>query len=161
MIQPITDLLVDATGFKNMPKTPFQNPDVEAVFDAYDPVIRNKLLQIRQRIFDVAAQNKSIGALEETLKWGQPSYLTSESKSGTTVRIAPIGSELDTVGLYVNCQTTLATTYRELYSGILDIEGKRCIRIGPGTPVPCNALDHCILLALTYHLNKCKDALPF
>lgn len=144
-----------------MPKTPFQNTEVAAVFDNYEPEARKALLTLRERIFDVAARNEMIGEVEETLKWGQPSYLTSKSKSGTTVRIAPIRSEPVEVGIYVNCQTTLAATYRELYSGILDIEGKRCIRIAPGKPVPSEALDHCILLALTYHLNKRKDALPF
>lgn len=144
-----------------MPKTAFQNLDVEALFATFPEQSRARLMALRARIFAVAAQHSEIGILEETLKWGQPSYLTEQTKSGTTLRIAPIKSEPEVVGMYVNCQTTLAATYRELYSGILNIEGKRCVRVGPETPVPSDEIDHCILLALTYHLNKRKDALPF
>jgi hypothetical protein len=28
-----------------------------------------------------------VGALHETLKWGQPAYLTPETRSGTTLRL--------------------------------------------------------------------------
>lgn len=46
------------------------------------------MLDLRPREYTVAAQTKGVGALEETLKWGQPSYLTPETKSGTTLRLA-------------------------------------------------------------------------
>jgi hypothetical protein len=45
------------------------------------------LAHLRRLIFFVAAQDEHIGGLEETLKWGVPAYLTSVSKSGTTIRI--------------------------------------------------------------------------
>ena len=44
-------------------------------------------MKLRQLIFDVAAKTKDVGQLEETLKWGEPAYLTSESKSGSLIRI--------------------------------------------------------------------------
>jgi hypothetical protein len=33
-------------------------------------------------IFDVARQTKGVGKLQETLKWGEPAYVTAESGSG-------------------------------------------------------------------------------
>jgi hypothetical protein len=35
--------------------------------------------------FDAANASKGVGALQETPKWGQPSYLTPETKSSSTI----------------------------------------------------------------------------
>ena len=59
----------------------FEDSEVAFVFEAYPKEVQLKLLAIRQLIFDTAAETDGVGSLEETLKWGQPSYLTSESKS--------------------------------------------------------------------------------
>ena len=55
-------------------------PEVVEVFDSYPESIRLKLMFLRQLIFEVAAENKTIGKIEETLKWNEPSYLTTQSK---------------------------------------------------------------------------------
>ena len=66
-----------------------QNPpdDVQEVFSAYSEPARSGALALRRLIFDVAAGLPEVGTLEETLKWGQPAYLTSATKSGTTLRV--------------------------------------------------------------------------
>ena len=65
----------------------FADPAVAAVFDAYPRPLRSKLLALRRLILDTARTTKGVGALQETLKWGQPSYLTPETKSGSTIRM--------------------------------------------------------------------------
>jgi hypothetical protein len=67
-------------------------PAVPAIFDGYPKPVRARLLALRKLILDTAKTTKGVGAIEETLKWGQPSYLTSESKSGSTVRIDQVKS---------------------------------------------------------------------
>jgi hypothetical protein len=57
---------------------------IEAVFEAYPAPVKSRLLALRRLIFDTAKTTTGVGALEEALKWGQPSYLTTESKSGST-----------------------------------------------------------------------------
>ena len=57
-----------------------------AIFDRYPKPVRARLLALRELIFDTAKATKGVGAIEEALKWGQPSYLTLKSKSGSTVR---------------------------------------------------------------------------
>lgn len=47
---------------------------VEAVFQAYAPAARAKLLRLRKLVLQTAAKMDTV-ALEETLKWEQPSYL--------------------------------------------------------------------------------------
>ena len=83
----------------------FVDLQVEAAFDAFSPSVRKKLLQLRTLIFSVASEIEGVGELEETLKWGQPSYLTAQSKSGSTIRL---GREKKTDGdfaIYFKCQT--------------------------------------------------------
>src|SRR4051812_46514895 len=65
----------------------FADLAVAAVFNAYPKPLQAKLLALRRLILDTANATKGVGALEETLKWGQPSYLTAATKSGSTIRI--------------------------------------------------------------------------
>ena len=99
---------------------------MDAVFDACPKPIKAKLLALRRLILDTAKATQGVGALEETLKWGQPSYLTSESKSGSTIRIDQVKAEPGQVAVYFHCQTNLVETFRELYPE-LRYEGNRAI----------------------------------
>src|SRR6201999_4627253 len=105
----------------------FSDPAVDAVFSAYPKPLRAKLLALRRLIFDTARTTKGVGALQETLKWGQPSYLTPETKSGSTIRIDAIKSDADRYAVYFHCQTNLVETFRELYPDEFDFGGNRCI----------------------------------
>lgn len=66
---------------------PFDEPNVERAFSAFPDEVKTGLLLLRALIFDVAARTEGVGRLEETLKWGQPAYLTPETKPGTTIRL--------------------------------------------------------------------------
>ena len=137
-----------------MDRTGFADRRVEAVFEAYPAAVRRRLLRLRAMIFDVASRTPGVGTIEETLKWGQPSYLTAESKSGTTIRIDQVKSAPGRVALYVHCQTTLIETFQRHYPDTLKCEGNRSVVFDPDEEIPAAALRHCIALALTYHLQK-------
>ena len=129
------------------------NAALDGVFDAYPKPVKAKLLALRRLIFDTAKTTSGVGALEEALKWGQPSYLTTESKSGSTVRIDQIKNEAGGYAVYFHCQTDLVETFRELYPE-LRYGGNRSILLDAGEKLPETALRHCIALALTYHARK-------
>src|SRR6266550_2003157 len=135
----------------------FSDPAVDAVFNAYPKPIKARLLALRRLIFDTARTTKGVGALQETLKWGQPSYLTAETKSGSTIRIDQVKSAANQYAVYFHCQTDLVETFRELYPE-LSYGGNRSILLEAGNEIPEAALRHCVALALTYHLNKRKAA---
>lgn len=59
----------------------FVDPAVAAVFEAYPVRLRERLMTVRELIFDVAARTGGVGPLTETLKWGQPSYLAERARS--------------------------------------------------------------------------------
>jgi hypothetical protein len=125
------------------------------VFEAYPRPVKAKLLALRRLILDTAKATQGVGAPEETLKWGQPSYLTTESKSGSTIRIDQVKTEASQVAVYFHCQTNLVETFRELYPE-LRYSGNRAILLNAGDGLPEAELRHCVALALTYHLSKRK-----
>ena len=131
----------------------FENPKIAEVFNAYPEKVREKLMLLRQLIFDTASETEGVGDLEETLKWGQPSYLTTQSKSGSTIRIDPLKSDDEKYAIYFNCKTTLVDTFREIYPEKFNFEGNRSIVFNLKDEIPINELSDCISIALTYHLN--------
>jgi hypothetical protein len=138
------------------PRSGFSDPAVQAAFDAYPKPLRPKLLALRRLILDTARNTSGVGAIEETLKWGQPSYLTPETKSGSTIRIDAIKANAGQYAVYFHCQTNLVETFRELYPSEFSYGGNRCIILNAADDVPEPALRHCVALALTYHLKKRK-----
>ena len=140
------------------PSPNFRDSAVDSVFKAYPKPLKAKLLALRRLIFDTASATTGVGALEETLKWGQPSYLTTETKSGSTIRIDQVKSAANQYAVYFHCQTDLVETFRELYPTELSYGGNRSILLNAADQLPEPALRHCVALALTYHLNKRKVA---
>ena len=133
------------------------NAAVENVFAGYTSPVKSKLLALRKLIFETAKTTPGVGALQETLKWGQPSYLTTESRSGSTIRIDRVKAEAGGYAVYFHCQTDLVETFRGLYPE-LRYGGNRAILLDAGEKLPEKALRHCIALALTYHARKRKAA---
>ncbi len=134
----------------------FSDTSVQAVFNQYPEHVLPKMLALRQLIFDTAADIEEVGALEETLKWGEPSYLTSQTKSGSTIRIDWKSRAPDHYAMYFNCQTTLVSTFREIYPDQLVFEGNRSVVFSLADALETDAVAHCIAMALTYHLDKKK-----
>ncbi len=136
--------------------TRIADPAVAAVFDSYERDIREALLDLRELIFAVADETPGVGDLEETLKWGQPSYVTRSPRSGTTIRLGPAPSGSPRYAMYVHCQTTLIATFRSRYADTFDFDGKRALVLDPGRALDVKALAECIAMALTYHLGKSR-----
>lgn len=139
-------------------KIPVETDSVAAVFDTYQGRARQKLLTLRKLIFQTAAKTEGVGELEETLKWGQPSYLTPETKSGSTIRIDAIKDDPDHVAVYFHCQTNLVPTFRDMYGDKLMFEGNRALILDVRKKLPEKEVRHCLASALTYHLAKKKKS---
>jgi hypothetical protein len=132
----------------------FVSPDVARVFAQYPPVVRRKMLALRQLIFDVAAATPGVGKLHETLKWGEPAYLTPDTGSGSTVRIDWKARQPDRYAIYFNCRTTLVATFRTLFPNELRFTANRAIVFGVKDRLPARDLKFCVAAALTYHTGK-------
>lgn len=133
-------------------KHPINDPAVEEIFDSYLPAFQKPLLKIRHWVFEVASNSSQIGEITETLKWGQPSYLTTKTKSGTTLRMDWYDDEH--VALFFHCQTTLIESFRSRFGDELLFSKNRAILFQVNKKLPEQAIKHCIEAALTYHANK-------
>ncbi|MEO3387676.1 DUF1801 domain-containing protein [Mesorhizobium sp. CAU 1741] len=138
-----------------LPETPLV-PDgaITTVFDGYPEATRRALLGLRRLIYETAAETKGVGPIEEALKWGQPSYLTSKSKSGSTIRLGTPKDGDETVAIFFHCQTNLVSTFRSLYPDRFAFDGNRAIHVSVHADMFSAELKHCISLALTYHSRK-------
>ena len=132
---------------------------VAEVLAAYPEKARKKLLALRRLVLDTAAATDGVGAITETLKWGQPSYLPAASRSGTTIRMGWSATDPTHYRMFVHCQTDLVHTYRLLFPVFEDelrFEDNRAIVCDVSKPLPRRALTVCIEAALTYHLDRRK-----
>lgn len=134
------------------------NPDVARVLRSYPPTIRARLLDLRALILETAAATEGVGPLTETLKWGEPAYLTEATGSGTTIRIAWKASAPTCYALCVHCQTTLIGQFRTLFADALRFDGNRAVVFEESEALPEGPVSMCIAMALTYHLDRKRGA---
>lgn len=124
----------------------FENIQVDNTFMEYPQQYRKKLLELRELIFDTGERIDKANKVEESLKWGQPSYT---SKGASPIRIDRF--EKDKIAMFFHCQTTLVETFRKLFANDLMFSKNRAIVLDPKKPLPVEELKICIEMALTYH----------
>lgn len=122
----------------------------------YPEPVQHRLLTIRELIFTIAAQTNGVGPLTETLKWGEPAYLTEASRSGSTIRLGMVRSAPDKCAVLFNCQTTLIDTFRAHFADDFTFDGNRALLLPAAAPVPATPLALCLRAALTYHLAQSR-----
>jgi hypothetical protein len=127
------------------------NAEVAEKFGAYPDGIRQQLLFLRQLVLETASELSDVGEVEETLKWGEPSYAT---RKGSPIRIDWKRSTPEHYAMYFNCRTSLVETFKELLRDQFVFEGNRAISFNKNADVPVDELKLCISLALTYHQVK-------
>lgn len=126
--------------------------NVKSVFDNYPVEYREPLLQIRALIYSVASNISEVGELEESLKWGQPTYSTVKTKTGSPIRLDRFGE--NKIAIFFHCQTSLVSSFQSLFHNRLEFSSNRAIVLEPSETLPVNELSLCIEMALTYHLKK-------
>jgi hypothetical protein len=103
-------------------------------------------------IFDVATRLPEVGRITETLRWGEPAYLTAETRSGSTLRLgAPRSGGF---ALYCNCQTSLIADFRDLAGARARISGNRAVLFAGVDDIDPALTAILITRALTWHLRK-------
>lgn len=126
------------------------SPEVEACVETWPDDAQRQFRRIRGLVFTVA-ERAEVGTLEETLKWGQPSWLPQKKRLGSTLRCTWHPGHADRISLYVNCNTSLVETLRSLYPDTFEYEGRRGLHMPLNLDLPVDAVDHCAFLTLTYH----------
>lgn len=126
------------------------NNKVKERFDEYPENARVRLTELRNLVFQIASE-LDLGEVDETLKWGEPSYSV---KTGSPLRMDWKLKSPNNYYLFFNCQTKLVDTFRELYGEELMFQGNRAIVLSLAKPIPEAAIKSCLELALTYQQRK-------
>ncbi len=131
--------------------TPDMSPEIAQVFAKMPTGRGAPVYQIRDLIFDTA-QRLGVGPLTETLKWGEPAYLTEKTKAGSTIRL---GMRADGPAVFFNCNTSLVEGFRRDYTDrFFRFEGNRALVLTSTGAAAERALSACIGHALTYHRDS-------
>ena len=129
------------------PPTPIE---IEQALKAYPPAIVEVLQSLRTLIFTTWAEIEIGTTLTETLKWGQPAYLPSRPRIGSTIRLGAT-KDHSKAALFVHCQTTILSDFRDIHPDTFQTEGNRAVLLPLLKPLPTAALSFLITRALTYH----------
>lgn len=127
------------------------DPRMESKFKTYPLKVKKQLTFLRELILEVAAENEAITEIEETLKWGEPSYLV---KKGSTIRIDWKAKAPDQYAMYFKCTSKLVDTFKEVHGNTFNYENSRAVLFKLDEDVPVTALKSCINAALNYHSVK-------
>jgi hypothetical protein len=127
------------------------DPKVESVFANYPDFVQDKMLELRKLVLETASETDEISMLEETLKWGEPSYLT---KMGSTLRMDWKPKSPNQYAMYFKCTSKLVKTFKVVFGENFNYEGDRAIIFQLGDDIPKAQLKSCIKAALTYHKVK-------
>ena len=129
--------------------------EVTSAFGALPAPIGKRLLEVRDLIFAIAAADDHVGRLTETLKWGEPAYLTDETGSGSTIRLGRL-KDSDHAAILFNCKTTLVDAFRERFPDAFEYRQTRALLLPVSGALAKQPLSVCLSLALTYHLDRRK-----
>lgn len=124
--------------------------DVYTRFAQYPDNVRVRLDELRSIILSLANE-LDVGEVEESLKWGEPSYSV---KFGSPIRLDWKIKSPTNYYLFFHCQTKLVDTFRELYADELVFQGNRAIVLSINEPLKKDIVKHCLTLAMTYQQRK-------
>lgn len=127
------------------------NPEVDIVFNNYPDSVRKKMIALRELVLETAKEIEGLNMLEETLKWGEPSYL---AKNGSTLRMDWKSKTPNQYAMYFKCTSRLVKTFKLIYKNKFDFEGNRAIVFQMDNDIAVNELKECIRATLTYHKVK-------
>lgn len=127
------------------------DPRVEEVFDRYPDFVRPQMRALRALVLETARETGDFSALEETLKWGEPSFL---AKKGSTLRMDWKAKKPDQYALYFKCTSRLVDTFKMVFNDTFTYEGSRAIVFGINDELPTAQLKACIRATLRYHRVK-------
>ncbi len=127
------------------------NPEIDEIFVRYPDDIREKMQYLRALVIKTVKETEGIDKLEETLKWGEPSFIT---KNGSTLRMDWKEKSPDQYAMYFQCTSRLVDTFRIVFGDKFHYEGNRAIIFQLNRDIPESELKKCIKACLTYHNVK-------
>jgi hypothetical protein len=126
-------------------------PEFKAKLANYPDLVQEKMQFLRELVLETAAELPELKELEETLKWGEPSFI---AKNGSTLRMDWKEKAPNQYAMYFKCTSRLVETFRMVFEHQFKFEGKRAIVFQLEQKIPTKEVKECIKAALTYHKVK-------
>lgn len=127
------------------------NIEFEAKLRSYPDFVRDKMYYLRELVKETAAEIPEVIELEETLKWGEPSFMT---KNGSTLRMDWKEKTPDQYQMYFKCTSRLVETFKLVFGNHFQYEKNRAIVFRIDQKIPMRELKKCVKAALLYHKIK-------
>ncbi len=131
-------------------KLPDPPAEIRAKIEQAPHDAQKGLWVLRDLILATGAALPEVGRIEECLKWGQVSFTTPETKSGSTLRIGVPKS--GGFALYAHCQTNIIAHYQAAFPNLERIEANRAVMFDDTAQIEPDRLRILIAHALRYHL---------
>ncbi len=129
------------------------SPEFETKMLSYPKQVRPKMQYLRELVIQTAKEIPEIEELEETLRWGEPSFVT---KIGSTLRMDWKEKTPHQYQMYFKCTSRLVETFKVVFGDLFEYENNRAIVFKLGDEIPVVELKKCIVATLKYHKVK-KD----
>ena len=97
------------------------------------------MLSLRELVFETAEHVCPTEQIQESIKWGQPSYTCPR---GSAVRMHWNEKDTEHYRMFFHCQTKLIETFRVLYPQQFHYEGNRAIRFRLVAEIDRECLGH-------------------
>ncbi|MDX1908442.1 MAG: DUF1801 domain-containing protein [Bacteroidia bacterium] len=127
------------------------DPRVNTVFVNYPDFVRDKMQYLRELVIETAGEITDLVVLEETLKWGEPSFI---AKNGSTLRMDWKEKTPEQYQMYFKCTSRLVETFKIVFGDLFDYEKDRAIIFQLDQKIPVTELKQCIKATLMYHKVK-------
>ncbi|CAM1374486.1 DUF1801 domain-containing protein [Tenacibaculum xiamenense] len=131
--------------------TIISHPEVAAIFNNYPEEVKKQMQALRELVLETAKELEQVSKIEETLKWGEPSFVT---KTGSTLRMDWKKKKPKQYAMYFQCSSRLVETFKMIFPNSFSYEGKRAIVFGLDEDIDTEKLKHCIKSTLLYHKVK-------
>ena len=128
---------------------PFASPAARDAYAAFPQPARETLMALRAMIYEIS-ETLPVGRIEESTKWGQPSYATPDTKLATPIRLGL--SKAGDPAIFTHCQTTVMSDFRALAPANMAFDGNRAVHLPIDKSPNLDELAPLIRAALTYRL---------
>lgn len=127
------------------------SPEFKDKLKSYPDFVRDKMQFLRELVVETAKDIPEVSNLEETLKWGEPSFL---NKNGSTLRMDWKEKTPNQYQMYFKCTSRLVETFKLVFGDLFEYEKNRAIIFQLDQEIPVEELKKCIKATLMYHKVK-------
>jgi hypothetical protein len=127
------------------------NPKIDEIFSRYPEEVKGKLQFLRSLVIQTAKNTEEIDYLQETLKWGEPSFVTN---IGSTLRMDWKAKSPNQVAMYFQCTSRLVSTFKIVFGDTFQYDGSRALIFPLKKEIPVEPLEECIRASLRYRNVK-------